>query len=71
LVQWIDLEIGRRADFGGVTLCGLGTFGFAARAILERYVGSDLNAYGCRFTSPVRPAGAFPNHKAHIDTSNI
>jgi len=55
----IDPEIGKRAGFGGVILHGLGTFGFAARAILERYTGNDpngLKAYGCRFTSPVKPA---------------
>lgn len=47
--------------FGGVILHGLATYGFAARAVLERLAGNDPNAlkyFACRFTSPVKPGGS-------------
>lgn len=65
----IDPEVGKRAGFGGVILHGLGTFGFAARVILEHYAGNDpngLKVYGCRFASPVKPGGA-SNHEVYFD----
>ena len=65
----IDPEVGKRAGFGGVILHGLGTFGFAARVILECYTGNDpngLKAYACRFASPVKPGGA-SNHEVFVD----
>ncbi|KAH8112825.1 peroxisomal dehydratase [Phellopilus nigrolimitatus] len=54
----IDPRIGTAANFGGVILHGLSTFGFAARAVLAQVGGNDANSlkfFGARFTSPVRP----------------
>lgn len=56
----IDPSIGQRAGFGGTILNGLGTYGFAARAIVKMVGGGDpksLKAIAGRFTSPVRPGG--------------
>lgn len=56
-----DPSIGKAANFGGVILHGLSTFGFAARAVLAQVGGNDPNAlrfFGVRFTSPVRPGDA-------------
>ncbi|EJD01869.1 peroxisomal dehydratase [Fomitiporia mediterranea MF3/22] len=54
----IDPSIGKAANFGGVILHGLCTYGFAARAVLAQVGGnqpSSLRFFGGRFTSPVRP----------------
>jgi peroxisomal enoyl-CoA hydratase 2 len=56
----IDPSIGRRAGFGGTILHGLGTYGFAARAIVKTIGSGDpksLRAIAGRFTSPVKPGG--------------
>ena len=55
---FIDPSIGKSANFGGVILHGLSTFGFAARAVLSSAVSgpeAELRFFGVRFTSPVRP----------------
>ncbi|KLO18657.1 peroxisomal dehydratase [Schizopora paradoxa] len=57
----IDPTIGKAANFGGVILHGLSTFGFVARGILTEVGGGDPNGlryFGVRFTSPVRPGDA-------------
>jgi peroxisomal enoyl-CoA hydratase 2 len=56
----IDPSIGKGAGFGGCILHGLATYGFAARAVLDKVGGNDPNAmkyFAVRFTSPVRPGG--------------
>lgn len=58
LLRFVDPRIGQAANFGGVILHGLCTYGFAARAVLSSVGGNDPNAmlfFGARFTSPVRP----------------
>ena len=57
----LDPAIGKAANFGGVILHGLSTFGFVARGILTEVGGGDPNGlryFGVRFTSPVRPGDA-------------
>lgn len=57
--------VGISAGFGGPILHGLSTFGFVARGILAAVGGNDVNAlkaFGCRFTSPVKPGGETPCH---------
>jgi len=54
----IEPSVGKKMGFGGVILHGLATYGFAARAVLERLAGNDPNAlkyFACRFTTPVKP----------------
>jgi len=54
----IDPSIGKGAGFGGCILHGLATYGYAARAVLEKVGGNDPSALkyiAVRFTSPVRP----------------
>ncbi|KZS92855.1 peroxisomal dehydratase [Sistotremastrum niveocremeum HHB9708] len=54
----IDPKIGKFAGFGGPILHGLGTYGYAARAVLEAVgggVGANLKYFSTRFTSPVKP----------------
>jgi peroxisomal enoyl-CoA hydratase 2 len=50
-------SIGKRVGFGGPILHGLGTFGFAARAVLQ-VVPGELRYFSVRFTSPVSPGDA-------------
>lgn len=53
-----DPKIGQATGFGGVILHGLGTFGFAARAVVSAVGGNDpssLKFFGVRFSSPVKP----------------
>ncbi|TDL27701.1 hypothetical protein BD410DRAFT_835015 [Rickenella mellea] len=57
----IDPKIGAAASFGGTILHGLSTYGFAARAVLEKAANNDPNAlalFGVRFSSPVKPGDA-------------
>jgi peroxisomal enoyl-CoA hydratase 2 len=56
----IDPSIGKGAGFGGCILHGLATYGYAARAVLEKVGGNDpsaLKSFAVRFTSPVAPGG--------------
>lgn len=56
----IDPSIGKGAGFGGCILHGLATYGYAARAVLEKVGGNDPDAlkyFAVRFTSPVAPGG--------------
>ncbi|GAA97273.1 uncharacterized protein L969DRAFT_42663 [Mixia osmundae IAM 14324] len=54
----IDPQIGQRLGFGGVILHGLCSYGFAARALVNRVAKGDSTRFkkmAARFTSPVKP----------------
>ncbi len=63
----IDPSIGQIAGFGGPIIHGLATYGYAARAVLEKVGGNDPSAlkhFGVRFTSPVKPGGELSESKS-------